>query len=247
MPFNVYPCGTVARMVTSPHCQAQIYEKHFGDLLDSIDPESVDLILTDPPYAISKSSGFSNGALKKFTSYSTDFGSWDNAEIDLDELCCKSYSALRRGGTVVIWYDHWKVTRLRDALERAGFRMLRLILWEKTNPVPVNSKRFYLSNSREIAVAGVKVGKPTFNGSYHNGSFSYPIPRHYGNRIHPTQKHDALFAELVRLHSNPGDLVVDPFLGGGTTAAACQKLRRNFIGGDIDPTYVQRVRDRLSV
>ena len=174
-----------------------------------------------------------------------DFGQWDQAEIDLDDLARGLYRALRKGGTAIVWYDIWKLTQLRDAMAAAGFKMLRLIFWQKTNPVPLNSKRTYLSNSREMAVVGVKVGKPTFHGEYDNGVYSFPIPRHGGKRIHPNQKPDGLFEALVLKHSNPGDLVIDPFVGGGTTGAAALQTGRHFWGTDIDPCYAEATSERL--
>ena len=215
--------------------------------LDTLPAGAVDLILTDPPYSISRKTGFKSigeRGVKRFA-VTMDFGEWDHAEIDLDALAVKSFRALRRGGTAIVFYDLWKLERLRNALEAAGFSMIRLIVWEKSNPVPLNSKRTYLSNSREIAVVGVKGGKPTFNGEYHNGVYRYPIPRHNGSRIHPTQKPDDLFADLIRVHSNQGDLVVDPFLGGGTTAAAALTLGRHFAGCDIDAEYARLSLERL--
>lgn len=219
----------------------------FRDFLDRLQSNTVDLVLTDPPYSISRKTGFMSlgkQSVKRFA-VSMDFGEWDHSEIDLDALAEKSFRVLRKGGTAIVFYDLWKLERLRTALESAGFSMIRLIVWEKTNPVPLNSKRTYLSNSREIAVVGVKGGKPTFNDEYHNGVYRYPIPRHNGNRIHPTQKPDKLFKELIRVHSNAGDLVVDPFLGGGTTAVAALDLKRNFAGCDLDPSYVAASLERL--
>ena len=124
--------------------------------------------------------------------------------------------------------------------------MLRQIIWEKTNPVPLNMKATYLSNSREMAVSGVKGGKPIFHSEYDSGIYRYPIPRHNGNRQHPTQKPENLFAALVQKHSNPGDLVVDPFLGAGTTAMAAINNGRAFAGCDIDERYVEVSRARLA-
>lgn len=211
-------------------------------------PNSVDLILTDPPYTISRDTGFAKvkNGVDRFA-VSMDFGEWDKAEIDLDVLATKAHRSLKQGGTAIIWYDIWKITKLELAMRSAGFKMLRIIIWQKTNPVPLSQRATYLSNSREIAVVGVKGGKPVFNGKYHNGIYDYPIPRHNGNRIHPTQKPLDLFAELVEMHSRPGDLVVDPFLGGGTTAVAALETDRRFAGCDISPEYVnasiKRVRD----
>ena len=229
--------------------QADVRAGDFRDILEMLDSGSADLVLTDPPYTISKETGFANlgnNSIKRFA-VSMDFGEWDHAPIDLDILSNSIYRVLRNGGTAIVWYDIWKLSHLSEALTRAGFKMLRLLVWEKTNPVPLNMKSTYLSNSREIAVVGVKGGKPTFNEEYHRGVYSQPIPRHNGNRIHPTQKPLDLFAELIRVHSHPNDLIIDPFLGSGTTAVAAVESGRRFFGGDIDPKYIKAARRRVGI
>ena len=219
----------------------------YRDFLSGLGGNTVDLILTDPPYAISRATGFQSVGKRSVGRFavSMDFGEWDRCEVDLSALADASWRVLRKGGTIIVFYDIWKIERLKTALEAAGFSMMRLIVWQKTNPVPLNSKRTYLSNSREVAVVGVKGGKPVFNAKYHNGVYRHPIPRHNGNRIHPTQKPDKLFAELVQIHSHPGDLIVDPFLGGGTAAVAARRLGRRFAGCDINPGYIDSVLERL--
>ena len=232
-----------------------IVRRDFGDFLQELPSNSVDLVLTDPPYTISRKTGFAQvkNGVKRFA-VSMDFGAWDHEQIDLTIFADRTYRVLRRGGTVIVWYDVWKISHLYEALADAGFKMLRLIVWNKTNPVPLNSRRTYLSNSREMAVVGVKVGSPTFNSVYDSGdyeskadigNYEYPIPRHGGQRIHPTQKPLDLFQELVRKHSNPGDLVVDPFLGSGTTAVAALQEARIFKGCDIDDKYVEAAKERV--
>ncbi len=221
----------------------------FRDILEMLDPGSGDLVLTDPPYTISRETGFAklgSNSIKRFA-VSMDFGEWDHAPIDLDILSNSIYRVLRNGGTAIVWYDIWKLSHLAEALTKAGFRMLRLLVWQKTNPVPLNMKSTYLSNSREIAVVGVKGRKPTFNKEYHNGVYPQPIPRHNGNRIHPTQKPLDLFAELIEVHSHPDDLIIDPFLGSGTTAVAAVESGRRFFGGDIDPKYVKAAQKRAGI
>ena len=218
----------------------------YQEFMDSLPAGSVDLILTDPPYCISKKTGFSavvNGE-KRFA-VSMDFGLWDHVEINLEEMAKVFYKSLRRSGTVIVWYDLWKIGKVKDAMELAGFKMIRQIIWQKTNPVPLNQRATYLSNSREMAIAGVKVGTPTFHSKYDSGIYEYPIPRHKGKRQHPTQKPLELFEDLVRKHSNEGDLVVDPFLGAGTTGVAAVKNFRRFAGCDIDPNYVQISQERI--
>ena len=118
--------------------------------------------------------------------------------------------------------------------------MYHLLRSLETNPQPINSRVNYLTNSREIALLGVKKGKPTFNGEYDNGIYKFPI-QGGKNRFHPTQKNIKLFEELVKKHSNEGDLVVDTFLGGGTTAIACKETGRKFIGSELDEKYFKNL------
>ena len=226
--------------------QPVIVEADYRDLLGSLAAGSADLVLTDPPYQISRKTGFKSvvNGVQRFA-VEMDYGEWDKTDIDLDALARHSYVALRRGGTIIIFYDVWKISFLYQALLDAGFKQLRLIIWEKTNPVPLNQSVNYLTNSREVAVLGVKGGKPTFNGRYHSGVYRMPIHRDGGKRLHATQKPLRLFTELIEMHSEVGDLVVDPFLGSGTTALAAMNTGRRFIGGDLNPKYTETARERI--
>ncbi len=218
----------------------------YQEFMTSLPPGSVELILTDPPYCISKKTGFTSirKGEKRFA-VSMDFGTWDEVEIDLVKMANLFYDALRRGGTAIVWYDIWKIGKVKEAMEGAGFKMIRQIIWQKTNPVPLNMRATYLSNSREMAVVGVKFGKPTFNSQYDTGVYEYPIPQHNGKRLHPTQKPLVLFEKLVCKHSHQGDLIVDPFLGAGTTGVAAIRNSRSFAGCDIDRHYVQISQERM--
>ena len=233
--------------ITYENDRAQICIADYEKLLSTLQPGSVDLILTDPPYTISKDTGFKNLGERSVERFAVDmdFGEWDKDRINLRQLANLSFASLRKGGTAIIWYDLWKVSYLSEAMIAAGFKQLRMIIWEKTNPVPLNQSVNYLSNSREIAILGVKGGSPTFNEKYHSGVFRFPIHRDGGKRLHPTQKPLNLFNQLVQIHSRPNDLVVDPFLGSGTTAIAAVSGGRQFLGGDIDSHYAKIAGDRL--
>lgn len=226
----------------------KLYHKSCFDLLKDIDNNSIDLILIDPPYEISRDTGFAKGPMKgtdvdRFK-VSMDFGDWDKDFDGLDRVIKECYRVLRKGGTLICFYDLWKITTLKDYFEKAKFKQLRFIEWVKTNPVPLNSKINYLTNSREIAVLGVKVGKPTFNSIYDNGIYSYPI-NHEKDRFHPTQKPLQLIMDLVEKHSNEGDIVLDCFSGSGTTAVAAMKTNRHFIGCEINEDYHSKSIERL--
>ena len=129
-------------------------------------------------------------------------------------------------------------------MEKHKFKQIRFIEWVKTNPQPINSKVNYLTNAREIALLGVKKGKPTFHGAYDNGIYQYPI-QGGKNRVHPTQKNLKLFEDVIKKHSNEGDLVVDTFLGGGTTALAAKNTGRRCVGSELDKTYFENIQKIL--
>ena len=169
----------------------QIAHQDCFEFLKSVPSNTVDLVLIDPPYEISRKTNFASGEAKgedtdRFR-VSMDFGEWDNSFDGIAEVIKECYRVLKKGGTLICFYDLWKITKLKECFDNAKFKQLRFIEWVKTNPVPLNSKTNYLTNSREIAITGVKVSKPTFNSQYDNGIYSYPI-YHGKDRFHPTQK-----------------------------------------------------------
>ena len=219
------------------------------DFLKNIKSNSVNLVLIDPPYEVSRDTNFQSGDAKGTDTdrfrVSMDFGDWDKGFTGLDIVIKESYRILKDGGTLICFYDLWKLTVLKDYFDNAKFKQIRFIEWIKTNPVPLNSKTNYLTNAREIAVLGVKKGKPTFHSEYDSGIYKYPICHDKG-RFHPTQKPLALIEDLVLKHSNENDIVVDCFSGSGTTAVAAYNNNRNFMGCELSEDYYKKSIDRLS-
>lgn len=256
------------------------------EYLKTIDDNSIDLILTDPPYIISRESGMNshynkvkdneknnieivkseedwqkyktenniNNDVKKkdYIKYGTiygkkycvktDYGEWDS-EFTIDKLekfIFEYYKKLKKGGTLIIFFDLWKITILKELLEKYKFKQIRFIEWIKTNPQPLNSKTNYLTNCREIALLGIKENKPTFNSQYDNAIYHFPL-QGGKNRFHPTQKSLPLFEALIKKHSNENDTVLDNFLGAGTTAIACKNTNRKFKGCEISLEYIDKI------
>lgn len=260
------------------------------EYLSTIPDGSIDLILTDPPYIISKETGMNahynnvkrneenkiefvkteeewekyktensildddkkDNYMKYGTIYGkkycvkTDYGEWDSEFTMgmLENFICEYYKKLKNGGTVIIFFDIWKISFLKEIMEKYKFKQIRFIEWIKTNPQPLNSSVNYLTNCREIALLGIKGAKPTFNSKYDNGIYMYPL-QGGKTRFHPTQKSLALFEELIKKHSNPGDLVIDTFLGSGTTARASKNTGRNFVGTELSETYYNKLIELL--
>jgi site-specific DNA-methyltransferase (adenine-specific) len=268
-----------------------IQKKEGLEYLKTIPDNSVDLVLTDPPYIISRESGMnthynnvkeneknkvefikteedweqyktennidSDDNKEKYKKYGTiygkkycvktDYGDWDSEFTmeTLEKFIVEYYKKLRNGGTLILFFDLWKISYLKELMEKHKFKQIRMIEWIKTNPQPLNSKLNYLTNSREIALLGIKGSKPTFHSSYDNGIYMFPL-QGGKTRFHPTQKSIGLFEELIKKHSNENDMVLDTFLGGGTTAIACKKLNRKFRGCEISEEYCDKIWEILA-
>ena len=262
------------------------------EYLKTLHNNSIDLVLTDPPYITSRETGMGNlhkqveenekngidfvkteeewdkvkykyinrpgnkldpekmkvnfmkyGSIygKKY-SVQTEYGDWDKnftMEI-LNDFIANYYKKLRKGGTLIIFFDIWKITPLKEIMEKYKFKQIRFIEWIKTNPQPLNSNTNYLTNCREMALLGIKESKPTFNSKYDNAIYHFPI-QNGKDRFHKTQKSIPLFEELIKKNSNEGDIVLDTFLGGGTTAIACKNTNRNFKGCEISKEYYDKI------
>jgi site-specific DNA-methyltransferase (adenine-specific) len=260
------------------------------EYLATIPERSIDLILTDPPYIISRESGMNshyntvkkneensvefvktedewnaykeeNGLpddskKEKYMKYGTiygkkycvktDYGVWDSEFTmeTLEKFICEYYKKLKDGGTMIMFFDLWKITALKELMEKYKFKQVRMIIWSKSNPQPLNSSVNYLTNCREIALVGIKKSKPTFNSKYDNGIYSFPL-QGGKNRFHPTQKSLLLFEELIKKHSNENDVVLDTFLGAGTTAIACKNTKRRFRGCELSKEYFDKVKELI--
>lgn len=177
----------------------------------------------------------------------TDYGNWDTEftmEI-LEKFISEYYRVLKDGGTLILFFDLWKITQLKDLFEKYKFKQFRFIEWIKTNPQPLNSSINYLTNCREIALVGIKKSKPTFNTKYHNGIYNYPL-QGGKDRFHPTQKNLKLFEELIKNHSNENDIVLDTFQGSGTTSLAAKNTNRIYKGCEISKEYYDKILNRLT-
>jgi site-specific DNA-methyltransferase (adenine-specific) len=220
--------------------------------LQKVESDSIDLILVDPPYLISRDSGFKKSGketkeeVKKKYNISIDFGDWDKIEIDWSFLFSEWKRILKKSGTLLIFFDIWKISELKFYADTSRFKQGRICCWNKTNPVPINSKLNYLSNASEYFFTFVKGSKPTFNSEYDNGFYKFPICHGRERLEHPTQKPLALIRELVKKHSNIGDIILDCFAGTFTTAEACQLEGRSWIMIESDEKYFELGSSRIN-
>lgn len=219
------------------------YKDVVNDLIKN--KTKVDLILTDPPYCVSRDYQlcFSNMGRSGM-----NYGEWDY-DFNQTQWLEETIQLLKNGGSIIIFNDWKNFSYLVEFLVKHGFFIKDLIRWEKTNPMPRNVNSRYVSDC-EMTIWAVKGNKGwTFNKPeekpYLKPVYKTGIVLGKGKRIHPTQKSLELFEAIIKVHSNEGDLVFDPFCGSGTCAVACKNTNRNFIGSEIEKEYYEKAMKRL--
>ena len=204
----------------------------------------VDAIITDPPYNISRDNNF-----KTMNRAGIDFGEWDK-DFDLVDWIKYCEPVLKKGGNIVI-FNSWKnMSYIVDELEKNNFEVKDLIRWEKTNPMPRNRDRRFITDY-EVAVWAVKKGgKWTFNRlseTYERPEIVCGITskKEKIDGGHPTQKPVEVMEWLIKRLSNENDIILDPFMGSGSTGVACKNTNRRFIGIELDKDYYNMAIKRL--
>lgn len=198
--------------------------------LKIIESDSVDLVLTDIPY--NEVNRPSNGLRN------LDKGLADSSLFDLDLLL----SELNRvcNGSIYIFCGIGQMSKIRNSFLSLGLST-RLCVWEKTNPSPMNGQNIWLS-SIECCVFAKKKGA-TFNRHCKSSVWRFPTAR---GKLHPTMKPINLMEYILESSSLSGDLVLDPFMGSGSTGIACLNTGRHFIGIEKDDHYFRVASDRIS-
>lgn len=213
--------------------------------MEKISSDSIDLILTDPPYNLGNFMNNRNTNLKKMRNNFFAASGWDNLEYEdwiknMDKFFMESHRILKKGGTLLIFMSILKIESLIAISEKYNFYYKTTGIWHKKNPMPRNMNLHFV-NSNECWIYFINEKKTgTFNNEkleldYIETSITPINEKKYGK--HPTQKPIALMEHFVKLLSNENETILDPFLGSGTTAVASKKLKRKFIGIEINPEY----------
>lgn len=254
-------------MSPGKHLRVEAIHGDFFDSITSIPEESVQLIFSDPPYFLS-SGGMS---VQSGRQASVNKGKWDVIPAGLTSLefhrnwIREVRRVLHPDGAIVVSGTYHSIYETGVALSEAGFRILNEIVWFKPNGAPNLSGR-RLAASHETLIWASKSPKSRFTFNYQElrgGDFPgdklknpnkqmrsvWSIPttprseKQFGH--HPTQKPLALLDRVVMAFSREGDLVLDPFMGSGTTGVSCQTNGRNFIGIERDEAYFKLANLRL--
>jgi len=211
-------------------------------LLKQIPNGSVDLILTDPPYNIARINNFTSMGRQGI-----DFGEWDK-DADITSWLYEIPRILNKDGSVIIFNDWKNLGNIARICESLGLVVKDMLRWVKTNPMPRNRDRRYITDYECAIWLTNKNAKWIFNrqaDAYQRPEFTCSVVSGKEKTIHTTQKPIALMCDLLEIHSNPGQLVLDCFMGSGTTGVACKQLNRNFIGIEKDIDYFELAKKRI--
>lgn len=221
----------------------KLYNGDCLEVMKNIPDKSVDMILTDPPYDISRDNNF-----KTMNRRGIDFGEWDKG-FDIIKWLEIGSQKLKSGGNMIVFCDWKKITPIIEEMECNGIIVKDLIRWRKTNPMPRNRDRRFITDY-EVAVWGVKKGKWTFNrlsDTYERPEIISGVTpkseKSYG--VHPTQKPVEVMSWVVQRLSNEEDIILDPFMGSGSTGVACKNTNREFIGIEKDKEYFKIAERRI--
>lgn len=209
----------------------KLYHEDCIKVMQSMPDESVDFTLTDIPYNVV--SRDSNG-LRNLNKEAADVLTFDLAEF------LKDVYRVTKNSIVIFCGKEQFSTIYSFFANQLG--TVRPIIYEKTNPSPMNGQYVYLSGV-EMAVWFKKKGAKTFNAHCKNTVFKYP---NGSSKLHPTEKNHKLLADLILDNTNENDVVFDPCMGSGSTGLVAQRLNRDFIGCEIDDTYFGIAQERLN-
>lgn len=251
-------------MVTQPLKVNHIIK---GDCLDemlNLPDNSVDLIFADPPYNLQlnqklwrPNQTLVDGVDDDWDQF-RDFTSYDEFSYSWLKQCRR---LLKEQGTIWVIGSYHNIFRIGKIMQDIGFWFLNDVIWVKTNPMP-NFRGVRFTNAHETLIWASKQQKTPYTFNYHamknlNGGrqmrSDWLIPlctgperlKIDGKKAHSTQKPEALLFRVIVSSSNPGDIILDPFFGTGTTGVVAKRMGRNWIGIERDDDYVKLAQNRI--
>lgn len=216
------------------------------DVLKRIPDNSIDFILTDPPYNIGKHS--TGKPLPGRSAMNNDVALWDWIDFNPEEWADELVRILKPTGNLFIFTSYNQLGRWYNCLDKK-FDTSNFMVWHKTNPAPKIFKAGFLNSCEMIFTCWNK--KHTWNfisqKEMHNFIES-PIcmrPERLSTPKHPAQKPVAILKKMIEIASNKGDIVLDPFMGVGSTGVAALSLKRKFIGVEKEYEYFEAAKKRI--
>ncbi|MHA2788685.1 DNA-methyltransferase [Corynebacterium sp. S7] len=228
-----------------------------GDCVEnmrSLDSQSIDLILTDPPYNLGNFMKNRQAGIQRMRENFFASAGWDNLdqsswEESMSSFFEESSRLLKPGGSLLSFMAVIKVESLIRLAEQQGFYYKTTGTWHKSNPMPRNMNLHFVNSTEAWVYFTFKKRTGVFNNDgrvehdFIESSVTPASEKRYGK--HPTQKPVSIMEHFVRLLSNPGDTVLDPFMGSGSTGVAAVSQERNFTGIELDKEYFSIAKSRI--
>ena len=243
--------------------QIQLIHGDFYAEIQRLGQESIDLVLTDPPFNVATERQFTfkdeQGKMKR-AEVDQDFGEWDKFDPSefialFDTWASEFWRVMKPNSSGYVFCGYAYYSHLKEAFERVGFKVHTPLFWKKTNPVMQVIQRTFC-NAGEQAMFFTKGTDYTFHWQGQNemhNIIEFPIcagneriKNAKGNTAHPTQKPESLIRHLMEISSNPGDMVFDGFMGVGTTPAVAKKIGRACIGIEQSEEFFTYAEHRIA-
>ncbi|MBR7158068.1 MAG: site-specific DNA-methyltransferase [Alphaproteobacteria bacterium] len=236
------------------------------EIMNSLPEKSVDMIFADPPYNLQINEGLTrpdNSLVEGVTDewdHFSDFGEYD--EFTKTWLAA-ARRVLKDTGTIWVIGSYHNIFRVGFLMQNMGFWMLNDVIWNKANPMP-NFRGTRFTNAHETLIWCSKNPKTKYTFNYEamksinegvqmRSDWHLPIctggerlKDSEGKKLHSTQKPESLLYRVLLASTNPGDVVLDPFFGTGTTGAVAKRTGRHFIGIEKEKLYIKPAQDRIA-
>lgn len=250
---------------TTPHLN-EIIQGNCADILKTFPEKSVDLIFADPPYNLQlqnellrPNQTIVDGVDDEWDQF-LDFEAYDKFTIEWLKECRR---VLKDDGTIWVIGSYHNIFRVGKIMMDIGYWVLNDVIWHKTNPMP-NFRGTRFQNATETLIWAKK------SSDQKKYAFNYQAMKNFndekqmqnvwyiplctgaerikinGKKAHSTQKPEALLYRVILSSSIPGDVVLDPFFGSGTTGAVAKKLQRNYIGIELSAEYIAIAQQRIA-
>lgn len=212
------------------------------ELIAKIPDNSIDLIVTDPPYKTitgGDSDGKNSTRPKGMLSGNRKLFTYQN-NIKPAQWIPELFRVLKEGSHCYIFTNHLNMKDMLIESEKVGFKLHNILVWEKNNCTP---SQFYMKNCEYILF--LRKGKAKWINDIGGSKTVHQFQNIIGNKVHPTEKPVDLMQFYIKNSSSEGDLVLDPFMGAGSTGIAALNSGRNFIGFELDEEYYRTAKSRI--
>jgi modification methylase len=236
------------------------------EVMQGLPAASIDLVFADPPYNLQLKGELHRPDNSRVDAVDED---WDRfASFAAYDAFSRAWLAearrlLKPDGALWVIGSYHNVFRLGSALQDAGFWILNDVIWRKSNPMP-NFRGKRLTNAHETLIWAARSDQSRYTFNYEamkalnegvqmRSDWVIPLctgaerlKNEAGDKAHPTQKPEALLHRVLVASTRPGDVVLDPFFGTGTTGAVAKRLGRRYIGIEREPAYIAAAEARIA-